>query len=142
MNNYIRALAIANSSETGSWGQITGTFMVPPVSGVVVWATKTGGTTNLAEANYLNLTNGLSGNQIRLNVDDCNTCSAVQVAYCVRGGTPVIATGGWESKSRTEEIAVGLYMEDAWNDFGTISIQERSNNGDVQYYIKFDVTGI
>jgi len=141
VNNYIRALAIANGSETGSWGQITGSFSVP-VLGTTVWATKTGGTTNLANANYLNLTNGISGNEIRMMVQDCDTCNAYQVVYCVRGGTPVIASGGWESKSRTSEIAIGLFMDDAWADFGTISVQERSNNGDVEYLIKFDVVGL
>jgi len=136
MNNYIRALAIANSSETGSWGQITGTFTAS--ASTIVWATKTGGTTVLADANFLNLTNGLSGNQIRLAVQDCEYCLFQTVYYCVRGGTPQIATGGWESKTRTDEIAVGLLVDvGEANDSGFISIDERSNNGDVAYSIKF-----
>lgn len=136
MNNYIRALAIANSSETGSWGQITGTFTAS--ASTIVWATKTGGTTVLADANFLNLTNGLSGNQIRLGVYDCEYCLFQTVYYCVRGGTPQIATGGWESKTRTDEIAVGLLVDvGEANDSGFISIDERSNNGDVAYSIKF-----
>ena len=136
MNNYIRALAIANSSETGSWGQITGSFTASPTT--IVWATKTGGTTVLANANYLNLTNGLSGNQIRMAVQDCENCVFTTVYYCVRGGTPQIATGGWQSKSRTEEIAIGLLVDvSGESDSGYIQIDERSNNGDVAYSIKY-----
>jgi hypothetical protein len=137
---YFRAAAVASDLPEGSWGKITGSYV--STLSTIVWATPNGGTTVLANANYLNLTNGLSGNEIRLNIEDCDSCAFGLVYYCVRGGTPQIATGGWEGKSRTVEIAVGLGIHQADSDFGTISVQERSNNGNVQYRIKFDVTGL
>ena len=140
MSMYFRAAAVASDLPEGSWGSITGSHSSTPPT--IVWATPGGGTTVLANANYLNLTNGLSGNQIRLNIEDCDSCAFGTVYYCVRGGTPQIATGGWEDKSRTTEIAVGLAINEMESDFGTISVQERSNNGNVQYRIKFAVTGL
>ena len=140
MSMYIRAATVASDLAEGSWGSITGSY--PTMPPTIVWATRGGGTTVLANADYLNLTNGLSGNQIRLAIEDCDTCVFQSLYYCVRGGTPQLATGGWESKSRTSEIAVGLLINELDTDVGIISVQERSNNGDVQYRIKFACTGL
>lgn len=72
MSMYIRAATVASDLPEGSWGSITGSYeSMPPT---IVWATRGGGTTVLANANYLNLTNGLSGNQLRFLIEDCDSC--------------------------------------------------------------------
>jgi hypothetical protein len=140
MNRYLQAITGAGPGDTQSFGSITGTFSASPST--IVWASRSGGTTNVADATYLNLTSGLDGNQIRCLLDDCNACGFGTVYICELGSTPFLATGGWQNKSRLLPFAVGLLIDIAESDQGTITVQERSNNGDNQYFVKFDVAGL